>query len=70
MTFSTRLPNGNRKICSWGAFYEVTPAFWRGCVAETYGYVSAGFVEATGKTPLNLAPAELIAAMGGFGQRL
>lgn len=63
------LANGNRRLISWGATYEVTPAFWLKYFDEVYALVDADLIAArTGKSILGMtleqtqAAAELLAA--------
>lgn len=48
-----RLPNGNWKVCSWGSWYEMTPAFVAAQVNEAFAYVSADGLR-DGRTVLGL----------------
>jgi hypothetical protein len=57
-------PDANVGFVSWGnPRYEMTPAFWNGCVNQCTAFVFSDIIEATGKTPLGLTMDQITASM-------
>jgi hypothetical protein len=54
---------GGVKLISWGSVYEMTWAFWRQFVEESYALADNEWIKAKGLTPLGLSLAQLEAQM-------
>ncbi len=53
-------------VVSWGQLYRMSWDFWRAHVDEAYCCVHPWWVDSTGKTPLGLTKADLIAQMAAL----